>query len=231
MARYGRGHQRPATKGDQFLAKVTGMSPNYRGDIRNVNNHSAIWLPNHLNTAFWIEDLPPDVVPFEILDGIHNCGRVYAVHITTERIHEIGYAAAKIVFMDLEGARRFYHRYVRQQRLVVGGVRAFVVRNRIKVAEQKGLARYFSRCLLINGIWTIVNLDFLAAYFDPLIKYQIDCTVQHFNPNPGMATLEIRFASFRAQAQMAYKILTEDPFFVDNGVTVAFARDPCDRQF
>ncbi|KAM7195545.1 hypothetical protein V8F20_007441 [Naviculisporaceae sp. PSN 640] len=211
------------------------MSPNYRGDPATIANYNQIDLPDRLNCSFWISKLPVDVTLREILEPIRGCGRVYAIHINQGEAHRVGHAACKLVFMDVEGATNFYVAFVVPQALVVREQKAFICRNRNKVAEQLELkTKPNSRCLEATGPEELVNTKFLFDYFDRKFVYEIDEVVNQTIPQAGRkrknrnATLEIRFGSYRAQAVFAFKILRESPVFKNAGVKVKYVKDPCE---
>ncbi|KAM7195542.1 hypothetical protein V8F20_007438 [Naviculisporaceae sp. PSN 640] len=229
MATFGPGVQRAPTLEEQKMAVATNMSKNYRGDPGNKRNYSDNELADDQNTSFHIDHLPANVTEKEILGVIFDCGRIYSIHISIERVHDLGDAACKLVFMTVRGARRFRFFYQLHQLLYVRGQRARIVDNRNRVPEQVGLPPPISRCLEATGPAEIINMAYLTAYFDPLFRYQIDSVIMRSHPTSAIACLEIRFGSYRAQAAMAHIILTRHEPFRSAGVTVRYARDPCDE--
>ncbi|KAK3331180.1 hypothetical protein B0H66DRAFT_613306 [Apodospora peruviana] len=211
---------------------ASGLSPNYNGDPRNMRNHSAN-IPDEENCAFWITDLPSGVTPKDILGSIKQVGRVFALHINepnrssnpNNRRHLL--PAAKLVFFKKLAATIFYERHVKFQRpLYVKHQPAKVVRNRIRVPDQKGLPSNHSRVLFITGPPEFVNIPYLTAFFKDKFTYMIDDIIWH-GQHPKINMLEWRFSSYRCQANMAYKALTQDPVLGEK-LRVVYDEDPCD---
>ncbi|KAK4211880.1 hypothetical protein QBC37DRAFT_289261 [Rhypophila decipiens] len=222
MALLGPGFQRAPTENERRMQVMSGMSPNYMGDPSNLHNHSAVSLPEHENTCFWITDLPPDVRVSEITASIRNCGRIFALHINRQEAHIRG-AACKLVFFGMREAQRFARDYMDRQTLYVRGWRARIRYNRIKVAEQAGLPDHFSRCLRITGPYHLIDFRFLDNYLSARLTYELDVVYW----NPRQKAVIIHFSSHRGQASLAYKALTMDSIFIDNGVQVEYSGDPC----
>lgn len=191
----------------------SGMSDNYRGDPGNIWSHSVSELPDHLNTAFWICHLPPDVTHHELLGAITGCGRIFCVHINNEEVGiKYDHAGAKLLFFDVVGATNFANHYMENQTLYVRGQRAKVRRNRNKIPQRPGLPPWLSRCLRIKGPKSIVNIECLFGYFDPLFEWETDDFITLYE-DTRTAVVEFRFGSYQSQASMAYKILTSEDVF------------------
>ncbi|KAM7184795.1 hypothetical protein V8F33_012794 [Rhypophila sp. PSN 637] len=226
MVLYGEGFQREPTAFERLMQLATNMSPNYHGDPGNIYNYSNVDLPDAENCSFWMERLPPDVTLTEILANIRHCGRIYAIHVNREQVPRFGHAGRKLAFFDRASAHRFWVQYVLHQGFFIRGYQAYIRRNRNKVAEQFGLQNTFSRCLVIAGPQNIVNTQYLFNLWKQKFIWDIDTVIHH--PSPYFGKLEIRFGSYRAQASIAFKILTTCKVFLDADVWVEYARDPCD---
>jgi hypothetical protein len=104
-----------------------------------------------------------------------------------------------------------------------------------------------SRVLLISGPPTIANEEFLRAYLDTKLLYQVDEVITHGGEG-GRVLVEFRFGSFRCQAEAARMALMREfgdvgvvceyggasppPFFVylRAALTISVSGwDPCDR--
>lgn len=204
-------------------------SPNYHGDPNNPRNQSMWWIPDRENCSFWLQHLPRDVTVNMLLKSIRNMGRIYATHINNEECQPHGtqeFAGAKVIFFTAEDAQKFFTFAVVERRLVVGGLTAWVVRNRTKIGPQYGLSPTESRVLLISGASRVVNVNFLTRRFTEKFKWVTDEIIDHGN-NGIMAVLEWRFSSWRSQAHDAFLVLTRDTVFKDNWVQVKYDKDPC----
>lgn len=82
--------------------------------------------------------------------------------------------------------------------------------NRIRSAEvDAGGSR--SRVLLISGPPAVVNAPFLCAYLDTKLAYQLDEVLHHGASDDGRRVLlEMRFGSFRCQAEAARMALLRE---------------------
>ncbi len=103
-------------------------------------------------------------------------------------------------------------------------------------AEAKLASRWFempvrgvtshSRVLIVRGPRNMVSQQTIIGFLRESIKFELDEVITSgggFN----VAVLEIRFTSYRGQAELAYQKLTTDPRMATYVVT-NFGRDPCD---
>ncbi|KAK4211881.1 hypothetical protein QBC37DRAFT_289278 [Rhypophila decipiens] len=234
MALYGPGFQRPPTEDEKKLGIVTAMSPNYMGNPGNMLNYSDSLIANEDNCSFWLTGLPPDVTVHELLSSIRDCGRIFAMHINREAINVGNYhmgAGAKLVFMTKAGATNFYNRYVRTRSMCIRGWVPRICRNRIKVREQSGVANYKSRCLRITGPADVVNPAFLIPWLEERLVFQVDEIIMH--PSYcNTSVMEIRFSSFRSQANFAFMAMIRSQEFRElPNFFVRWVRDPCDATY
>ncbi|KAK4211887.1 hypothetical protein QBC37DRAFT_289314 [Rhypophila decipiens] len=229
MARFGPGPLQPPTAQEQALRQMTGMSPNYHGDVHNVFNHSLNDLPDEENCSFWLSKLPPDVEIHEITDQIRSsCGRVYHIRIISGDVHYRG-AAAIVTFFNSSAAMTFFDRHVlgTQGCLRIRGKRVCAVRNRTKIPPQLDLPMDHTRVIRIAGPVEIVNYSFLTTHFESFCKYELEDVLDH-STTPGHCDLEFRFARYDSQAECVFHALERDTLFIHNPlVTVHFAVDPC----
>lgn len=205
----------------------TGCSANYKGDVRIRANRPAN-IPQNQNCSVWLPGLPPDISTNELLGAIHNVGKIYASHITGPN-GKYTTSAAKITFTTAAAAERFLSLSTNPygNGLLVRGRAIHAEPDRNRVAEPR-VPEEHSRVLLICGPRGIVNFIVLSEYFSTKFEYQVD-GVFPLSMGRYVNFLEWRFGSYRCQAKWAYQALTTDPFFIRNGVTAIFGRDPCDR--
>jgi hypothetical protein len=199
------------------------FSPTYAGDRTNPRNRSAN-IPNTLNTAVWITNLPIRTTHTQLLARIRNTGRIYACVINPPDA-EMGHrnAAAKIVFFELHAAQKFYVDAQSIAGFEVGGRRTRVAWNRIKTAEQEN-SGVNSRVLIITGRTEFVNAKSLTEYFETKFKFEIDKIATIFNDG-GLAVVEYRFGSYRCQAEIGRMALLREKR--DEVFRVQFGADPC----
>ncbi|KAL2164723.1 hypothetical protein VTH06DRAFT_18 [Thermothelomyces fergusii] len=240
----------PRTQDEIHALLLRGFSPNYRGDPELVRNQSAT-IPPEANCSLFLVGLAPDLTTHELLSGIRNMGRVYATHINPpdpERGHT--HSAAKLIFFERAGAgksstrsparstrekltaalhtERFFARYSSTGYATPRNphLRARVTWNRVRSAEADVNGNR-SRVLLVSGPPDIVNQDFLFAYLNTKMVYQVDAVLYHGeNEDGSRVLLEIRFGSFRCQAEAARMALMRE--FRDAGVICDYGLDPCD---
>ncbi|KAL2200720.1 hypothetical protein P885DRAFT_28106 [Corynascus similis CBS 632.67] len=208
----------PRTQEEVHALLLRGFSPNYRGDPELARNQSAT-IPPEANCSLFIVGLAPDLTTHEFLSGIRNIGRVYATHINPPdpgRGHT--QSAAKLIFFERASAERFFARYCLTGYATPRNpdLRARVTWNRVRSAEvDTGGTR--SRVLLVSGPRKIVNETFLFSYLDGKLVYQVDEVLHRGQSDDGgRVLLEIRFGSFRCQAEAARMALMRE--FRDAGV-------------
>ncbi|KAI1162059.1 hypothetical protein F5B18DRAFT_410713 [Nemania serpens] len=209
-----------------------GVSPNYLGDPDLTANRSAN-IPDELNTAVWITNLPPNLTHKMLLDSVRNCGKVYATVINRpEQLHTT--AASKLVFFDVAGAKNLL-RQAREGTFIVGEYVPQVRHNRIKTEARPPSPN--SRVLHIEGPTYLVNEKRLADLFrEDRITWQNE-EVLTLLRNERVTRLEWRFGSYRCQAESARRLIdqvkkqgyrtTPDEYPLWQNVTVQFGVDPC----
>ncbi|KAK3985136.1 hypothetical protein QBC44DRAFT_345546 [Cladorrhinum sp. PSN332] len=220
-----RAHRR-ITEVEAYDLMIKGFSPNYKGNPDLERNRSA-QIPEGENCSLFLVGLPPNLTTTSLLAGIRGMGRVYATHINPpepDKGHDL--SAAKLVFFERADAERFYN----LANATPGGFtlpgypyhRARVTWNRIRSSEADITGKK-SRVLLISGPPEIVNEDYLCAYFDNKLIYQLDQIINcgTFMNNDGpRALIEFRFGSYRCQSEAARMALIRE--FREWGVLCEF---------
>lgn len=191
------------------LKEQYGISQNYAGDASIHRNRSAD-IPNSLNTSLFIINLPANVTHNMLLAQIRGMGRIYACVInppSREKGHLL--SAAKVTFFEVSSTQKFYAYCSNPaQRLIVGGMVARACLNRIKTKELDTAGK-LSRVLIIKGKSSFVHPKYLLPWFSRRFTYDIDEIIPHVL-NEEMGHLEIRFASFRSQAEAARQALKHE---------------------
>ncbi|KAK3688250.1 hypothetical protein B0T22DRAFT_148725 [Podospora appendiculata] len=205
----------------------------YQGNPNLPQNQSAN-IPDSENCSFFITNLPPDVTIPELLGHIRNCGRVYATHLNPSNPQlNLFHSAAKLVFFELAGARRFLAQFTGPGRaLVIRDLRAKIVRNRVRVAESTHEPNC-SRVLIVAGPPQVLTLDRVLNLFDKFSSFDTDSFCEERSPNllpwapVEWRKLVLAFGSFRSQSQQAMQAIRHKPYEFA-GVVVGWGYDPCD---
>ncbi|KAF7875305.1 hypothetical protein EAF04_002477 [Stromatinia cepivora] len=193
-------------------------SGNYKGNPR----AGVRGLPDHLNCALWLKNLPADIQAHEVFEQIHT-GAVSAFEITRPQgIYVM--CAAKLVFKHPEAATRF-----KNQCESVRGI--YIRRRRIKVCYNTfGHRRYRNkqktRILCIEGPSEYVIYDDLKLYFESFCDHEL--SDWDFAPSriPGHRKLILGFARIEGQARQCLEGLRAHPVY-GKYLTVEYAPDPC----
>lgn len=234
------GASRMAFKARHLLAETeqrtaatrNGQSANYEGDPTIRRNQGVTNLPNHLNHAFWITGLPPDVTTRQLCGSIRGFGRVYATVINPpeDTIKATGSgentrtSAAKLAFFDLPAAQAFYQAYGAFG-WRVGGYSAKVMFNRIGMQRDETAPEDASRVIVLRGPKNIVNYRYLAQMFGEKIAFDVDVFVIRWEDEHDREA-EFHFGSWRAQAEAAVKMLRMEKEMFP-GVRYRYGFDPC----
>ncbi|KUI71976.1 hypothetical protein VM1G_07759 [Cytospora mali] len=220
---------RPLTEAEIAFRREHGISNNYRGDTANPLNRSAD-IPDTENCSLFVTNLPPKCTYKDLLGAIarHRPGRVYSSFIsppdtnTDPSLPSHRTCAAKVIFYTPAETQRFIS-VVDAGFLNIQGYVARVRHNRCKTPAQPSILSQTSRCLVISGPQAIVDEVKLRALFDKHFRYETEEVILR-QEGDGLRWLEWRFASYRAQAGSAIKLL---PAEYGSTVTVKYARDPC----
>ncbi|KAI0009627.1 hypothetical protein F4779DRAFT_640347 [Xylariaceae sp. FL0662B] len=223
--------------------RPTGASPNYRGNPWIEANQSAD-IPEELNTALWIMNLPPTCTYQQLLGAIRGCGKVYATVINPPQEADsnnnnnlnrsTGHmtSAAKLVFFDRLGAERLFAQS-QSGHFIVGGYLPVVRPNRIKSKAREAGPQ--CRVLHIEGPSALVNEHFLVAFFQTKFTFQLE-TILTLATHGAVTRQEWRFGSFRCQAESARQAITREKERATltereqqawGQVNVYFGVDPC----
>ncbi|KAK0636551.1 hypothetical protein B0T17DRAFT_465293, partial [Bombardia bombarda] len=182
-----------------------GISPNYQGNWEDEENQSAN-IPPEKNCSFWITGLPLDTSYKKLLRHIRGYGRIYNSHINSPEWHDGMFTkAAKLTFVDLPAASRFYSDYTLKKLVLQDEpyLKATIVRNRIRVAEH-ALPPNHSRVLIITGSVSEVHPEILLEKFKRLFIYDVDSTFVSPVDENDHVTVEVRLGRYPCQADPAY---------------------------
>ncbi|KAM7213718.1 hypothetical protein V8F06_010917, partial [Rhypophila decipiens] len=154
-------------------------------------------VPDNDNCAFWITHLDPNVTVNDITRAIRDCGKIWSLRISTERVVDVRDAAAQLVFFTRRGAARFWDRYgIRPGAFVVQGKTARVNWNRQRFAEQSR-PPYHTRCIRVIGTPQVVNPDRILRFLESRIRFQVDEHEVIGGRDEHLCIVEIRFAAYR----------------------------------
>ncbi|KAK4177298.1 hypothetical protein QBC36DRAFT_136021 [Triangularia setosa] len=191
---------------DREVRRLLGFSESYKGDIHNAKN----WQPDisdNENVSVFLTNLPRVYSERELVSALVQHGpfdRLYAASVTPPREGHTG-SSAKIVLFTRSGAESL-HTFINSGKFFVDGWRIQCCWNKIKHPAPGG-AKYLSRVIIIWAKKTVLDEQKLSRLLDDNLVYQLEDT--RFNPvkdNEGINRIEVRFCSFRAQAE-AFRIL------------------------
>ncbi|KAI1769825.1 hypothetical protein F4818DRAFT_446808 [Hypoxylon cercidicola] len=194
--------------------RATGVSPFYRGNPFLAANQTAN-IPEDLNTALWITNLPPTCTHRQLLGSIRGCGKIYATVINPpeedaslpaglRREHTT--SASKLVFFDRAGVDRLREQSRRGQ-FTVGGCVPRLRPNRIQSAPREPGPQ--CRVLHIEGPSEIVSEGFLHGFFGAKFTYELE-SVETLGVFGHITRQEWRFGSFRCQAESARQSIARE---------------------
>lgn len=84
-----------------------------------------------------------------------------------------------------------------------------------------------SRVLVVRGNSSVVYQEYIMSLLLETIKVDLDEIIVT-KVDSDLTVMEIRFAGYRGQAELAYERLTTDPR-ITGWATTEFGPDPCDR--
>ncbi|KAI6779347.1 uncharacterized protein J7T54_000445 [Emericellopsis cladophorae] len=147
------------------------FSPAYQGQHSHQNASANI--PDTLNCAVWVRNLPPDVTYHELLSTVRHIGRVWCSYINEPDYIRHTTAAAKIVFFRPVAAQR-YLVHINSMRPAIRGFAVRVAYNRVKIPAQPDHNTNHSRCILVTGTKAFARWANLEAWFQRLFVFQVD---------------------------------------------------------
>lgn len=189
----------------------------YLGDPDNPRNQCAD-IPEHESCSVYLTGLPPNCTINMLLSPIRGVGKIFQSS-TTPPNGRHATSAAKIVFWQREALDRFAA-LCQAGRYVVASYRPRLTMNRIRVASQKESPA--SRVVQVEGPSHTVTRESLEWLFSRCFYYDLDDVVV-LPSAVGRTRIEFRFASYRCQAEVAYRLLKNDAGLV----RVFWGADPC----
>lgn len=256
--------EKPPTQEERIVRIQNGISPNYKGNPLNPNNHSAN-IPDSENCSLFLTNLPAQCSYQDLLRAVavHRPGRIWSTYINPPRdpkqdlTHWHSHSLLSPVYRTSAAKVIFYHPAEAQRLMDVamrGGLRVrghqpTVVWNRHRTAAQGPVQEGTSRVLRIAGPASLVSEERLRGLFGQFFEYESeDVFVVHGSAAPvasdkdearerqnrdevvgrwgniDWCVLEWRFASMRAQAHSAYRVLRS---LYPDVVDVQYVADPC----
>lgn len=201
-------------------------NPNYKGDPYAKDNKDAK-ISEAMNCKTYVNNLPQDIEPWQLLAAIRNCGKVKACHVNGPNEWDPLTSDATVLFFNRESALAF----VRQNGVFrIPGYPAVLPRirwNRQKVAPEADAGK--SRVLRITGNRQFVNYESLHKYFSKKVDFQVEKVVTVWT-GPGMQKMDWYFSGWYPQAKAVKMALElEYPNILGNliGVRVETRPDPC----
>ncbi|POR33669.1 Uncharacterized protein TPAR_06127 [Tolypocladium paradoxum] len=207
--------QLQATDSSKFSARYHGMHTD--------SNASIDDLPNELNCALWLTNLPADIDYPELLRSIRYIGRVYCTFINYPDNVRHHTAAAKVVFFTPAAAQKLLAE-TWTKTLVIREHRVRASHNRIRTQETCTSGNK-SRVLIITGSADFVNPVNLRIWFGKRFQFHEDQFFELIKAGRRVVW-EFRFGSYRCQSQMGKMSLEKDrPVGFEK---VEFGDDPCE---
>lgn len=174
----------------------------------------------------YIKGLSPQVTYHNILEKFRDVGKIYSINMIKSSIHGFHSTSLGVVMWDWPATRR----------LAMQVEDGLLDRDDFKpeVEFTSGWfdmavpsASRYSRVLLITGSAAVVRQESIVGFLRETITHLALDEVIVTNPSPDSTVMEIRFAGYRRQAELAYQKLTSDPR-IARWATTEFGPDPCD---
>ncbi|OTA67070.1 hypothetical protein K449DRAFT_430245 [Hypoxylon sp. EC38] len=183
------------------------------------------------NTSLFITNLPPNCTVTHLLASIRGCGKIYSAGIVRPTLSHAT-AAAKLIFFDKEGAKKFYELSGAKQWKVNDHL-PIVVPNRVPTQSQPDTSN--SRVIGIWGPKDVINRDYLEGKVFSTFYYHLTKIIVHYEED-DFRIMEFHFGSFHKQAESAMERirsfietpnLTEGERALWVKVTAIYLSDPC----
>lgn len=149
-----------------------GFSRNYRGNIHNPNNQPQPDLGDE-NCSVFIRNLPASLTVKGLLDAIMEIGpfgKVWHVAMMAPDERHL-LASARVNMRDRKGAEALLSA-IEQGKLVICGLRAGAIWDRLGRGPKDERAWYLSRCLVISGPPHLVDPHKIHEYIRDKILFQ-----------------------------------------------------------
>ncbi|CAJ2504490.1 Uu.00g118840.m01.CDS01 [Anthostomella pinea] len=174
---------------------------NYQGNFMAPENRSAD-ITDAQSVSLWLWNLPLHVAYHKLLSAIRNIGPIFQTYINGPNEEFPHTCAAKLTFLDKDSTNRMLE-MIRAKNLMVRGMVAEGRLYRIKVAPRP--RRSESRVIEVTGPKEVVRMEVLERIWRG-ITYQLD-EVLVLSEKEDSRTLEVRFGSYRRQAESARKAI------------------------
>ncbi|KAK0669281.1 hypothetical protein QBC41DRAFT_224194 [Cercophora samala] len=195
---------------DREIRRLLGYSESYRGNVYNPKNQQHV-IPDNENVSLFLTKLPRVYDEKKLVRALMPHGpfdRIYATSVTPPGEGHNG-SSAKIVLFTRSGAESL-HKFISSGKLVVDNRRVHCVWNKIKHAAPGG-PNYLSRVVHVSAAPEILDLQKLIKLLDENIVYQLEGTDNTLvTGSRGMNRIEVRFCSFRAQAEVLPLLLSSE---------------------
>ncbi|PVH82626.1 hypothetical protein DL98DRAFT_130427 [Cadophora sp. DSE1049] len=191
-----------------------------------INSKPTELLPEELNCAVFITNIPAEVTPSEIFDYIHS-GAVQALHMYPAN-DRYKHQAAKLVFAKAESAVILVDQAKGPYHVYMGDGRLHIAYNRDGSRAYDGPE---TRILLIEGPEDLMTYEHWKEYFDKTCFYLLDRWSYRPCAQAGRMKIEFSFLSAGMAKACVEKIKADHMEEGEDGVSVAFGRDVCDAGY
>ncbi|CAJ2503842.1 Uu.00g112360.m01.CDS01 [Anthostomella pinea] len=178
------------------------------GDLTNPANQGED-ISADKNTSVCLSNLPANCRACDILKELRNVGKIWSFSlIPPEELFTT--AAAKVVFWDRDGLEAFLKKY-RRDKFTVLGTRPRVCMTRCRISSEPPSDA--SRAMVITGPSEIIRMsrlcDLFEADLDSDFDYDLERMMKASNEDTGQSSIEVRFTSFKDQAEAAWRIVNK----------------------
>lgn len=183
-------------------------------------------LPEELNCANYITNIPVEARPSEVFDYIHS-GAVQALHMypsTDRHVHE----AAKLVFTEAKRAAHLVDQARGPFHCYMGDTRLYVSYNRNGSRAYEGPK---TRVLIIEGPRELMTYEHWKESFNNACFYLLDRWSYQPCAQGDRMKMEFRFLSAGMAKACSDEIKSEHQEEDEHRVSVTSGRDVCDADY
>ncbi|KAK7757288.1 hypothetical protein SLS62_000838 [Diatrype stigma] len=182
--------------------------------------------PESKNRVLYIQGLSPQATYHNIFEKLRDVGKIYSINMIKSSIRGFHSTSLGVVMWDWPATRRLAMQ-VEDGLLDRDGFKPEVKFTSGWFDMAVPRASHRSRVLVITGSAAVVRQESIVGLLRESIANLALDEVIVTSPTPDLTAMEIRFAGYRGQAELAYQKLTSDPR-IARWATTEFGPDPCD---
>ncbi len=188
---------------------------------RNANHYGRADLPEDENCAIYVVGIPARATYADVLGAVRG-GKIY-VCLMDPPCGQHPTAAAKLVFFTRAAAERFMQRH-HSVGVYIRGQRVRAMWNRIRYAACARRPPHQSRVVVVSGPRRWMDFAFFETFFGSRFEFQEEARSERPCDRAGRVVHVWRFASVRAQAELAYIAIERE---LGDIFEVEYGPDPC----